>query len=364
MKILQLAHGTVFPEYISAYSLRVHSLIKKHDKKIVAIGGPVLKNFRSRETIQYRAVLLMIYSFIKRNRSFEIYLSKGKFISKKIIREIKREIENSDIIIYEGPWLYPLTEGFTKNKMIIYDAHNVEYELRKNNIFREETYKIEKSLVENSSVIFSFTENDAEKIKKLYSRNNVIVLRHIMDLPEYSWEGYNSRDIVFIGSIYSENIKALEKIGEFAENLKNFNFHIIGNLNRYPGRVKRKNIIYHGLLNEMEKDKIMKESFLALNPVTGGSGRNFKMVDYIFHGLPVLTTEIGARGFDDETRSLFYIENIDYFVERINEIDKNREELKDRSRKLYIQAKKIFENEYVDVDALIEKIYQEYLKTR
>ena len=359
MRILQLAHGLIIPEYISAYSLRVHSLIKNNNKTIISIGGPTIKNIIQDNVIQYRAILLMIYSFIKKNRGFEIYLSEGKFISKKIINNIKNHIKNSDIIIYEGPWLFPLTKDFIEDKFIVYDAHNVEYELRKNNKFRDRAYEIEKSLVERSNLILSFAENDTKLFKELYKNENVITVKHVLNLPDYKWNGLNNKDIIFIGSIYDENIKALNNISKFAEVLKDFKFHIIGNLKDYPGKPKKKNIIYHGLLNEKEKDYVMNNSFLAINPVEGGSGRNLKMVDYIFHGIPILTTEIGARGFDEETKSLFYIEKIENFPNKILELDRKRDELKNISIKLYEQGKKIYEKEYIDIEKILEKYYLE-----
>jgi glycosyltransferase involved in cell wall biosynthesis len=51
-----------------------------------------------------------------------------------------------------------------------------------------------------------------------------------------------------------------------------------------------------------------------------GSGTNLKMLDYMAAGLPVVSTEVGARGIDLENGIHAIICDIDMFPEKISDI--------------------------------------------
>jgi hypothetical protein len=56
---------------------------------------------------------------------------------------------------------------------------------------------------------------------------------------------------------------------------------------------------------------------VALNPMLGGSGTNVKMATYLAAGVPVITTPLGARGYDLIDGDEALIAPIDAFPERI-----------------------------------------------
>jgi glycosyltransferase involved in cell wall biosynthesis len=51
-----------------------------------------------------------------------------------------------------------------------------------------------------------------------------------------------------------------------------------------------------GVVTEQEKNLILSMADAALNPMTGGSGTNLKMLEYFAAGVPVISTPFGARG--------------------------------------------------------------------
>lgn len=348
IKILQLAHGKIIPSYSSAYSLRCHSLFEGSNRKIISIGGPFLFDKKTDIAEQYRSYILLLLAVLKGKRSFEILLSQSKYVRKKFLARAKELIEESDVIVYEGPWIYNITKNFLNNKLIVYDAHNVEYVLRKDNIYKDYVKNIEKDLVENANIIFTVTEEDRKLMKEIYNAEDskIYLIPHLLKFSNYNWNGEKSNDIVFIGSLYEPNILALKEIEKIASELPHFNFHIIGNLNKYPNRKKLKNMIYHGNINDEDKDKILNNAFLALNPVIIGSGRNVKMIDYISHGLPVLTTPIGARGFDlNEIKDFIFVDELENFKNRILKISKDRRKLIEISEKAYSYYEKLYSKE-------------------
>ena len=60
------------------------------------------------------------------------------------------------------------------------------------------------------------------------------------------------------------------------------------------------NVLAFGVVDELEKYEIYKLADIAINPMFSGSGTNIKMLDYFSAGIPVVTTETGARGLTIE----------------------------------------------------------------
>ena len=362
-KILQIAHGKVIPDYSSAYSLRCHTLIKNLDRKLISTAGAIFKDEKFGYSEQYRSILLTGLSFIRGNRSMEIYISRGKYLRKKYLQRMKKLAESSDIIIFEGPWQYPLVKNILTNKLIIYDAHNVEYSLRAGNKYQEDCKNIEGDLLSRSDIVFSVTKKDIEKFIELYEVNKgkIFFAPHEITLSTNEWKGQDSNSIVFIGSVYSPNNIALNHIVKLANQYPQFTFEIIGSAKPKNGS-KLRNLVYHGIVDNLRKDEIMSKCFLALNPVTEGSGRNLKMIDYIAHGLPIISTPIGVRGFEDyNIKDSIIVSDIDHFGMNIEKLAKDREKVKEMSKNSRILYEDISKTENtIDPDDIIMQAYHNF----
>ncbi len=347
MKILQIAHGRIYPAYSSAYATRCYDIFKRQDRKIVSVGGFTFKDFITDEIEQYRSLLYTAYSFLKRERYFEIGISKSGLVRKKFKNRINQLVESYNIITFEGPWNFPLVKDKLDGKFVIYDVHNVEYLLRSGNKYQDTTYNIEKALIERADLIYSLSKDDIESIVRIYKkdREKIVYVPQIIPPPSYNWHGYNSNDFVFIGSIYQPNLEALRIIEKIAESHVDLNFHILGDFSKVKKK-NLKNMIYHGLVSEELKNQIFDSSLSGLNPVMRGGGRNLKMIDYLSHGLPVITTPVGFRGFDREFwDDLIFITEPEKFTEIIHSMTKNRNYVKSLSVKIYEKYKRFYEIE-------------------
>jgi glycosyltransferase involved in cell wall biosynthesis len=58
------------------------------------------------------------------------------------------------------------------------------------------------------------------------------------------------------------------------------------------------NVHWLGEVDEDEKRVAFMAADVALNPMVSGAGSNLKILDYMAHRLPVISTAFGARGFD------------------------------------------------------------------
>jgi glycosyltransferase involved in cell wall biosynthesis len=344
--IVQICHGKIYPPYISAYALRANNLLKGYNTTIVSTGGMVIKDNFTDRIREYRSILTTAYAIIKGNRYLEIALSRGQFVRKKYIEGVKSLISGCDIVILEGPWQYYIFKDSLNGKYVVYDAHNAESLLRKDNKYYEYTLKLERDLVTSSDLILTVSSQDRDYFIKTFNGKNIFLATHILGNRIFHWDGENSRSIVFIGSIYRPNIDAVNFILSIARELPDFKFNIIGNVNLHrfphvPGNVK-----FYGMVNEDEKNKILSSSLLALNPVFEGGGRNVKMVDYIMHGIPIITTETGARGFSEySVNNAFIIDSGENYVSIIREIASNRQALESMSKSIGQLREEMLEKE-------------------
>jgi glycosyltransferase involved in cell wall biosynthesis len=346
IKILQLSHGKIIPDYISAYAMRVNHLLEGHSWKICSIGGLILHDKRNGIVEEYRSIITTGYAILKRNRFLEIAISKGVFLRKKYIKSISESISEADAIIFEGPWEYPLFEKLLENKFVVYDAHNVESLLRKGNKYHDYTEEIEKKLVERSNLLLSVSENDLKYFKEEFHCINAVLSTHILGNKEYSWNGENSKDIIFIGSIYAPNVEAVQFILSIATTMPDFKFHIIGNVNTHKFSHAPANVIFHGLVDEPAKNELFRNAFIAINPVFTGGGRNVKMIDYIMHGIPVIATDTGIRGLTDyDYQKGIMVEKKENFKDTILKLSINRELLKSMSENVVKLRKELLDAE-------------------
>ena len=106
----------------------------------------------------------------------------------------------------------------------------------------------------------------------------------------------------------------------------------------------------------------MSRCFLALNPVTEGSGRNLKMVDYLAHGLPVLSTPIGVRGFEDfSITDSIIVSELGQFGSKIEKLSEDREMVERMSKNSRILYEKISNTENaIDPDEIIMQVFYSF----
>jgi glycosyltransferase involved in cell wall biosynthesis len=329
LKILQLCHGKIIPDYVSAYSMRVNHLLEGKSRFICSVGGLILHDQTMNNAHEYRSLMTTAYSLMKGGRFLEIAISKGFLLRKKYINMVKSQIHTADIVIFEGPWQYPLFQECLDKKFVVYDAHNVEALLREGDKYHDYAMNIENGLASRSDLILPVEENDLNYFKGKFNHKNLILATHILGNKAYPWAGKNSNHIIFIGSIYKPNVEAVEIIVSLAKTLPEFQFEIVGNVNTRSFPHAPKNVVFHGLVEEDRKNELFKKCFVAVNPVISGGGRNVKMVDYIMHGMPIISTETGIRGLRNyNIHDSIIVEGIGNFRNAILKLADNRELLK------------------------------------
>lgn len=110
----------------------------------------------------------------------------------------------------------------------------------------------------------------------------------------------NIDTLLFVGSWHPPNLEALKFIiKNLLPKLDNTKLLLVGSIKDYYLSEFGKfpdTVLPFGVVDELEKYEIYKLADIAINPMFSGSGTNLKMLDYFSAGIPVVTTETGARG--------------------------------------------------------------------
>lgn len=256
------------------------------------------------------------------------------------ISELERSINESNLVIISHPYMWTAAKPFLNGKEFIYEAHNVEYNMKNkmlptNNHSKELvdlTFEIEKECCENSKLIMTCSEEDRIELAKLYnvSIDKIIVVPNGVDTSETEFVNVDERIInkkknglenekigLFMGSWHGPNLEACEEIFKIAKKCKDTKFLLMGSQCEYfKNRKLPSNVGLLGLVDEESKTSVFSLVDFALNPMISGSGTNLKMFDYMSAGIPIISTEFGTRGIND--KSLFIISDIDNMYNKIN----------------------------------------------
>jgi glycosyltransferase involved in cell wall biosynthesis len=285
--------------------------------------------------------------------------------SDNYVQTVKTLMAKSDIIIFSHPYLFNLKKFIEPNKKIVYDAVDIEY-LQKSEFINEKNLlskilNVEQNACNEASQVWCTSEEDRQGLITLYniSPEKIVVVPNGVDskfikfiTPE---EKILAKQIVglsqfqtilFIGSWHPPNLKALEFIIKtLSKKLKNTKFLVIGSIKDYYLHTHKNlpnNVLAFGVVDEIEKYEIYKIADIAINPMFSGSGTNLKILDYMSAGIPVITTEIGARGIMITNNRDAIICKSDRFLKEIEKLLGNPE----MQETLRLNARKVVETTY------------------
>jgi glycosyltransferase involved in cell wall biosynthesis len=259
---------------------------------------------------------------------FDVLSIENAVYSTKYVKKVNEFAQSSDVIVCSHPYLFNTVKKENERQILVYEAHNVEYNLKKQYItntkqgdkLRDLVWDIEKRACVDSDIIFSTSEEEKTTLSKLYevSSDKIVVVpngvdtskvsfftnedkqkqKHLLDLSNYT-------TVLFVGSWHPPNLEALKFIvNKLAPKRKDCIFLIVGSINNYYKSQSLKkypnNVLAFGVVSELEKMEIYKAADVAINPMISGSGTNLKMLDYMASGISIISTPIGARGLEIE----------------------------------------------------------------
>jgi glycosyltransferase involved in cell wall biosynthesis len=205
-----------------------------------------------------------------------------------------------DLLILEHPWLFPLLGG----RKFVYDSHNAETILAASrygaqSLDVDHARSLERSAVTQCESWAYCSTVDAAHI--VYANPDAKPGIHVpngVTLPD-SVSHTPSNRLLFVGSAYQPNVQAAERLTQLAKLLPDFYIDIVGSCCSYLSE-QSSNVRLHGVVTNTRLDELFHKAAVFVNLTTAGSGTHLKVGRALAYGVPVVTTEIGARGYTQD----------------------------------------------------------------
>lgn len=248
-------------------------------------------------------------SYLKENfNSYSDDAISGAFLEQNehFIQFIKNQIPLDSKLVATHFWFAkPIIKNL--NKQMIYFSHNFESDFlsKKNqssdfiNYYKNQ----EKQNCQQFEHIFCCSKSDANKFAKVVAKEKISISRNGSNL-KYSFFEKNkhqlNRECLFIGSHWGPNVEGLLNLLENNKHFcKNVKINCIGSVKKSFVDYSNDHITFYGILNPQQIYEIVQRCSFAINPVLSGGGSNVKNADYLALGLPILSTDFGAKGFEE-----------------------------------------------------------------
>ena len=218
---------------------------------------------------------------------------------KNDLAELQAQIDalEPDIVVMEHPWLIDFVPKTAKLVLDAANCETVNTQQQYPRTFDVDLVKnLERRAVERADLITYASHTDAQALRRLFKVTAPMV--HVpngTDVPKAISDG-TTRNLIFIGSVYKPNVVAAQLLVNQATLLPDYQIHIIGGCSDYVQNAGS-NVTLHGHVTDQERDKLFADGHAFVTMTTHGSGTHLKISRALAHGLPVVTTELGARGY-------------------------------------------------------------------
>lgn len=245
---------------------------------------------------------------------------------------LAEHLAHAACVVLSHPYLAGALEGLWTGP-VIYDAHNVEYDL-KAPFFSHHAEVLdlvrqaEDRAMHLADLVLACSDTDRARLAELYGKDadRIAVLPNgvDMDAAQVLDDAARARlktrlglgdtpTALFMGSHHGPNVQAARHVLDMAARCPRWIFLMIGTVEAaFRDETIPDNVRFLDRVEPEAKTLLLNAADLGLNPMDSGSGTNMKVLDYLAHGLPVLTTPFGLRGLDIDPSTLLVYE-IDSF---------------------------------------------------
>jgi glycosyltransferase involved in cell wall biosynthesis len=105
-------------------------------------------------------------------------------------------------------------------------------------------------------------------------------------------------NLIFIGSQYGPNVQAAKNLIALAHLLPEYTIQILGPVAQLV-QSDAPNVQLIGYVTDKQRDWYFTHAHAFINLTEQGSGTHLKIARALSYGLPVITTPLGARGYDN-----------------------------------------------------------------
>jgi len=231
-----------------------------------------------------------------------------------------------DVFQIDHPAFVDLLRGVPQSIPVVYGSQNVEYDYVSaecppglvRRLAGNRVHALEARLVRQAHHVFACTDADRTRFSDLYgiAPERISVLPNGVDLAATgraaSPQGRRPRRAIFAGSDVAHNRAIMLRLAPALAS--DIEFVIVGPCAKRAasaGSARNVRLDPRGdLLDYAGNDAV------GINPVVTGSGSSLKLLQYLAHNLPVLSTPFGIRGHEDLSRWVVVAE-LDRFADAL-----------------------------------------------
>ncbi len=285
----------------------------------------------------------------------DIAAALGTHLTPDFSEALAQSVRSASATIASHPYLYSFLRSAAPDLPLIYEAHNVEADLKGAMYPRSEPslalvsriQEIESEAVSRATLIATTTESDGERLEELFGplASRWVLVPNGVDCDQTPFLGWKIRRrrrevsalaanpvALFLGSSHLPNIRCAEVILEMALELPEVVFLIAGSVGfHFMNRKLPSNVVCTGVVDEGTRRYLLQRADFSINPADIGSGSSLKLFDSLASGCPFITTSIGARGIGPENQDTLIIAELPDFSARLRGL--RDEELERVSRK-------------------------------
>lgn len=236
---------------------------------------------------------------------------------------------------------------------IIYQCHDLHY-LRqyRNRLLIDETDAIEKLQPEKDMEFNVFSKMDVtctfsfDEVHEIQNTDETINARQIPlyilnpdDMAKYTYNARKRQDIMFVaGFQHTPNIDGAiwfvkNVFPKIKQTHKDIKLYLVGsNPTEEILQLASPDIIVTGFVTDAELDKFYSEIRLVVVPLRTGAGVKGKIIESVFHKVPVITTGIGIEGIDNSLKQIIVKNSASDFAKSVCDLYTNYTELDAKSK--------------------------------
>lgn len=277
--------------------------------------------------------------------------------------KVRELAEIADLVVVDHASASPFIADLGSTP-VVYNSHNCEaymahqlYPKGSDDIAK--TVRMEGNAISGSVAMTYCSPDDLDKMAKFYDITGV--KSHFVpnggprseDIP--AKDRLKSNKIMFVGSGHPPNGVAAKNIIPIALQLPEYEFLLCGDSAWAAKENAPKNVKILGRVSDEDLDLYFKESLAFINPMETGSGTHLKMMKALGYGIPIITSTVGARGFEDDEikASMIIADDTKSNVEAIRSLSDDK-----ITSKLVSGAHKVFEKYDWEV---VKKEYQDFI---
>lgn len=295
---------------------------------------------------------------------------------------IQQATRTADLVILEQPYLLPILRIARPSMPFIYDSQNAEFLLKDSLLadddigrqLKQVVRNIEEDAVRGAEGIAYCSPEDREKLETLgptlaewqlipngtdianinfvsgkqRSDRRDTWLAHLRGTnPNITQEGV----ALFVGSYHPPNIGAAECIVRMAACLPDVLFVLAGgHTEAFEQWRLPNNVVMTGQIAVGDLRTLLSVADVSLVPIVTGSGTNLKLAEAFAAGLPVVSTEVGTRGYQVTDGRELLVASIEDFPHAIRTVLDDPQRASQRARAAYEVVRSSFDWEVIGQD--------------